>query len=330
MSRLSRIEKRKTKSKRYKVIGISIGTFLVLLLAGGYIYWTSQFNEGLALSDEGTLADQNKDYGIFDGPEPEFGEINVLLLGSDARKEEDGRSDTLMIANYNQDTEKVKLISIMRDTYVEIPGHGMQKMNSAFTIGGPELVRQTIKDNFGLDVHYYAMVDFKGFPKIADIIAPNGIEVDIPYTMSHGIYMTLNKGVQTLNGEQLLGYVRFRHDSKNDFGRVERQQEVISKLKDEAVSVHSLVKLPKLLGAAEAYIDTNLDKMKMLSIGKGLLDNKSGKIETFRIPVDNSYTDPLVDVGRVLEIDFDKNIEELNKFLDGTSDLADSEDTETN
>lgn len=325
---MSRIEKRQTKSKRNKVIGISIGTTIVLLLAGAYYYWTSQYNEGKALSEEGTLTEQNKDYGIFDGPEPQFGEINILLLGSDARKDEDGRSDTLMIANYNQDTEKVKLVSIMRDTYVEIPGYGMQKMNTAFTIGGPELVRQTIKENFDLDVHYYAMVDFNGFPKIADIIAPDGIEVDIPYTMSHGIHMTLNPGVQTLHGEQLLGYVRFRHDSKNDFGRVERQQEVITKLKDEAVSLHSLVNLPKLLGAADAYVDTNLDKMKMLSIGKGLLDNKSGKIETLRIPVDNSFTDPLVDAGRVLEIDFEKNIEELNNFLDGKADLAESEDNQ--
>lgn len=325
---MSRIEKKQTKSKRNKVIGISIGTTIVLLLAGAYYYWTSQYNEGKALSEEGTLTEQNKDYGIFDGPEPQFGEINILLLGSDARKDEDGRSDTLMIANYNQDTEKVKLVSIMRDTYVEIPGYGMQKMNTAFTIGGPELVRQTIKENFDLDVHYYAMVDFNGFPKIADIIAPDGIEVDIPYTMSHGIHMTLNPGVQTLHGEQLLGYVRFRHDSKNDFGRVERQQEVITKLKDEAVSLHSLVNLPKLLGAADAYVDTNLDKMKMLSIGKGLLDNKSGKIETLRIPVDNSFTDPLVDAGRVLEIDFEKNIEELNNFLDGKADLAESEDNQ--
>src|SRR5690606_12315295 len=147
---------------------------------------------------------------------------------------------------------------------------------------------------------------------------------DIPYTMSHGIYMTLHPGVQRLHGEQLLGYVRFRHDSQNDFGRVARQQEVLSKLKDEAVSVHSLTNLPKLLGAADAYIDTNLDKMTMLSIGKGILDNKSEKIDTRRIPVDNSFKDSDVRAGRVLEIDFDKNIEELNKFLEGSTEIVDT------
>ncbi|MCM3637496.1 LCP family protein [Sporosarcina luteola] len=314
------------KKKKKKKLGIIISIVVVLLGLGLY-YWFDQYNKGLSLSEDGTLKEQNEDFGIFDGPEPQFGEINIMLLGSDARKDEEGRSDTLMIANYNQNTEKVKLISIMRDTYVEIPGYGMQKMNSAYTLGGPELVRQTIKENFGMDVHYYAMVDFNGFPKIADIIAPDGIEVDIPYTMSHGIYMTLHPGVQRLHGDQLLGYVRFRHDSQNDFGRVARQQEVLSKLKDEAVSVHSLMNLPKLLGAADAYIDTNLDKMTMLSIGKGILDNKSEKIDTLRIPVDNSYRDLDVRAGRVLDIDFDKNIEELTKFLEGSTEIVDTKDS---
>lgn len=324
---MSRIDKRKKKKK--KKFGIIISIVLVLLGLGTY-YWFDQYNQGKALSGDGSLKEQNEDFGIFEGPEPQFGEINIMLLGSDARKDEDGRSDTLMIANYNQKTEKVKLVSIMRDTYVDIPGYGMHKMNSAYTLGGPELVRQTIKENFDLDVHYYAMVDFNGFPKIADIIAPDGIEVDIPYTMSHGIYMTLHPGVQRLHGEQLLGYVRFRHDSQNDFGRVARQQEVLSKLKDEAVSVHSLMNLPKLLGAADAYIDTNLDKMTMLSIGKGILDNKSEKIDTLRIPVDNSFKDSDVRAGRVLEIDFDKNIEELNKFLEGSTEIVDTKENVIN
>ncbi|WP_435372012.1 LCP family protein [Sporosarcina luteola] len=323
MIHLSRIATRKKKKKKKFGIVISI---VVILLGLGIYYWFDQYNIGLSLSENGTLKEQNEDFGIFDGPEPQFGEINIMLLGSDARSDEDGRSDTLMIANYNQKTEKVKLISIMRDTYVEIPGYGMQKMNSAYTLGGPELVRQTIKENFGLDVHYYAMVDFKGFPKIADIIAPDGIEVDIPYTMSHGIYMTLHPGVQRLHGDQLLGYVRFRHDSQNDFGRVARQQEVLSKLKEEAVGVHSLMNLPKLLGAADAYIDTNLDKMTMLSIGKGILDNKSEKIDTLRIPVDNSYRDLDVRAGRVLDIDFEKNIEELTKFLEGSKEIVDKKE----
>lgn len=311
---MSRTEKRhKQKRKRLGIIII----LLISFLAVGIYYWMDQYNKGRSLNEEKPLT--NEEHDLFDGPEPQFGEMNVLLLGSDARPDEEGRSDTLMIAHYNQSTKKVKLVSIMRDTYVEIPKHGMHKMNAAFSIGGPELVRQTIKENFGIDVHYYAMVDFNGFPKIVDIIAPDGIEVDIPYNMSHGINMTLSKGVQTLHGDQLLGYVRFRHDRLSDFGRVQRQQEVLSKLKDEAVTVHTLMNLPKLLGTADAYVDTNLDKMTMLSIGKGILENKSEQIETLRIPIDHSYVDKRVNVGEVLEIDFDKNRQALEQFLQDDS-----------
>lgn len=315
------------KRKRKKWLGISL-LFFVLLIGFGTYYWVDQYKAGQSLAGDSTLKKQSPEYDLFDGPEPQYGEINVMLLGSDARaNEKDGRSDSLMVAHYSQKTGDLKLISIMRDTYVEIPGYGKHKMNAAFSLGGPELVRQTLKENFGLDVHYYTIVDFNGFPKLVDILAPNGIEVDIPYTMQHGIGMTLQPGQQTLHGEELLGYVRFRHDRRSDFGRVERQQEAISKLKEEAVGLHSIMNLPKLLGAAEAYIDTNLDKKTMLSIGKGLLDKKSSGIETLRIPVDQSYTDRTVNVGDVLDIDVQKNVNALDAFLQGTAETAENTPT---
>jgi LCP family protein required for cell wall assembly len=205
---------------------------------------------------------------------------------------------------------------------VEVPGHGKQKINAAFAFGGPELVRKTILQNFDLDINYYAVVDFQGFPKIIDIVAPNGIDVDIPNEMKYGIGMTLHPGKQTLHGDELLGYVRFRHDSKSDFGRVERQQEVLSKAKEQAISVHSLVNLPKLLGIADPYIDTNIDKRTILSIGKGLLIGKGQQMETLRIPVKDSFKDERVNVGSVLSIDFDKNKQALHEFLSGDGESA--------
>jgi polyisoprenyl-teichoic acid--peptidoglycan teichoic acid transferase len=107
-------------------------------------------------------------------------QINILLLGIDSRGEEHSRTVTIMIAHYDAKNHQPKLVSIMRDSYVNIPGHGKQKINAAYAFGGPELLRKTIKENFDIDVNYYAIVDFKGFPKVVDPIAPNGIEVDIP------------------------------------------------------------------------------------------------------------------------------------------------------
>ena len=318
---MKRSERRKKKNK-------GLRNFLIvtaLILSVGIVYAVTQYYSGLSLAKEGLENEDETLFEEFEGADPQFGEINVLLLGSDSRGDEDARADTLMIAHYNQTTHQMKLVSIMRDTYVDIPDHGYHKINAAFSIGGPELVRKTIKENFDVDIHSYAIVDFTGFPKIVDVIAPDGIEVDIPYAMSHGIGMTLQPGKQVLNGEQLLGYVRFRHDIQSDYGRVERQQEALSKLKEQAVSIHSIMNLPKLLGVVEPYINTNVDNRTILTIGKGLLIGKSEKIETLRIPVEKSFEEKRVAAGEVLSIDFEKNKQALQQFLSTEEDTTTTE-----
>lgn len=85
-----------------------------------------------------------------------------------------------MVIHYNKKQKQPKLISIMRDSYVDIPGYDKQKVNAAYAYGGPELVRKTLKESFDLDINYYAVIDFKGFAKIVDAVAPDGIEVDVP------------------------------------------------------------------------------------------------------------------------------------------------------
>ncbi|MBS8263717.1 LytR family transcriptional regulator [Mesobacillus boroniphilus] len=253
----------------------------------------------------------------FQGEKDTKEEVNVLLLGSDSRGEKQARTDTIMVAHYNPQSNNVKLISLMRDMYVSIPGHGKQKLNAAYSLGGTELLRQTIKMNFGLDIHHYAIVDFKGFVKAVDLLVPNGIKVDIPYEMSDGIGMTLEKGTQQLHGEELLGYVRFRQDRLSDFGRVQRQQEVVSKLKEESVSLNSVTKLPELLDLLHTYVDTSIDSTTLLAIGKDVLTNKAGEMQTIRIPQDGSYVNMRQEeIGEVLEVDFDQSKDDLKAFLD--------------
>lgn len=252
----------------------------------------------------------------FQGEKSKTEAVNVLLLGSDSRGEKNARTDSIMVAHYDPQTHKIKLISLMRDMYVSIPGHGQQKLNSAYSYGGPELLRKTISSNFGLDISHYAIVDFKGFVKAVDLLVPEGIEVDIPYEMSDGIGMTLEKGTQQLNGEELLGYVRFRQDRLSDFGRVQRQQEVVSKLKDEAISLNSVAKLPELLDLLKVYVDTNVETSTLVTIGKDILTNKSGEIETIRIPENGSFQNERYEgVGEVLDVDLEQNKNALDKFL---------------
>ncbi|GAM14693.1 LCP family protein [Mesobacillus selenatarsenatis] len=293
--------------------------FLALLIIGIFMVGLNtifQYIEGTykAINQPFKKAEADSFHGEKDTTE----EVNVLLLGSDSRGEQGARTDTIMVAHYNPQSENVKLISLMRDMYVSIPDHGKQKLNAAYSIGGTELLRKTIKMNFGLDIHHYAIVDFKGFEKAVDILVPEGIEVDIPYEMSDGIGMTLEKGTQKLHGEELLGYVRFRQDRLSDFGRVQRQQEVISKLKEEAVSLNSMTKLPDLLDLLHAHIDTNIDSPTLLAIGKDVLTNEGGEIQTIRIPEDGSFENTRLDgIGEVLEVDLAENKDALKDFLEG-------------
>jgi polyisoprenyl-teichoic acid--peptidoglycan teichoic acid transferase len=306
---------RTKKRKRIRWTRVSTALILLSIFLVG-LFTIFQYIEGTIKTINQPLKKVEANHS-FQGAEKKLDEVNVLLLGSDSRGEEAARTDTIMVAHYNPQTHKVKLISLMRDMYVSIPEHGEHKLNSAFTFGGPELLRKTIQLNFGLDIHHYAIVDFKGFEKGVDLLVPDGIEVDIPYTMSDGIGMTLEEGTQQLHGKELLGYVRFRQDRLSDFGRVERQQEVISKLKNEVVSVHSVVKLPDLIKILNTYVDTNIETSTLLTIGKDVLTNESGDIETIRIPEDGSFTNErLEDIGEVLEVDLEQNKNVIDQFLE--------------
>ncbi|MBT2682774.1 LCP family protein [Bacillus sp. ISL-37] len=303
------VRRRKVRWPRVLVALMILGIFMVGLVT------IFQYIEGTykAINQPFKKAEADSFQGEKDTKE----EVNVLLLGSDSRGEKRARTDTIMVAHYNPQSNNVKLISFMRDMYVSIPGHGKQKLNAAYSLGGTELLRQTIKTNFGLDIHHYAILDFKGFEKAVDILVPEGIEVDVPYEMTEGIGMTIEEGKQQLSGKELLGYVRFRQDRLSDFGRVQRQQEVISKLKDEAVSLNSVTKLPEMLDLLHTHIDTNIDSPTLLAIGKDVLTNQGGEMQTIRLPQDGSFENTYKDgIGEVLKVDFDQNKDLLEDFLE--------------
>ncbi|CEG22731.1 Regulatory protein MsrR [Planococcus massiliensis] len=310
---MKRAKIRKIKRKKVSILLMGIlAASLALACATAY----SQFNPKKTVTS-GPAAYINKESDETDEEIADFDmeSINLLLIGSDRREEEYGLSDALMIVNYQPESKRVRLASIMRDAYVHIPEHGMQKINAAHAFGGPELVSETIEENFGIKTDYYAAVDFNGFPKLLDLIIPSGIEIDIPYEMSHGIGMTLEPGKQTLHGDQLLGYVRFRHDKNSDYGRVERQQEVLSAVKDQGVEFKTLLNLRKIIAAADTYIDTDIDKKSMLSLGKSLIQNGTADMETRRIPAADTFTEERKDIGEVLVLDLEANQNVLEDFF---------------
>ncbi|WP_458414317.1 LCP family protein [Schinkia sp. CFF1] len=319
IDQLKRSNKRRRKKGPFK-IGLIILTFIIALFGYGIFQYYSGF---ISASGDGELpnADNKANGSAFKGVE-DLEKINVLILGVDSKSEE-GRSDTIMVAQYDPETGIAKLASLMRDSYVSIPGHSDNKLNQAYNLGGPELVRQTIKENFGIDVQYYAMVNFDGFAQVADILSPDGVNIDVEKRMKYtdragGLYIDFQPGLQKLNGKELLEYARFRHDAESDFGRVRRQQQVISAIKDELISINGISKLPKMMGTVQPYLETNLPSKTILGLATNFLMNKKD-IETIRIPVDGSFENKSYrHAGAVLELDREENKQALQDFFSST------------
>lgn len=308
--RADRHQHKKPKRKKWKTFVL----ILFLLLTGTLAYSYYQFKQGVSQSKE--KADSNTVEYEFNGDKDPYGGTSILLLGSDARGKEHSRADTIMVAQYHPERGTYKLLSIMRDTYVDIPGHGKHKINAAFALGGPELLRQTIKENFDIDLQYYSIIDFEGFVHLIDEAFPKGVEIEVEKAMSEYIGVTLEPGLQRLDGEHLLGYVRFRHDAVGDFGRVERQQKTMQVLADQFMNFQTVAKLPKLVGVMTPFVNTNMATKDILYIGKDFISAKNRDIETLRIPVDGSYQDRRISgVGSVLEVDFEKNKQAIHEFF---------------
>ncbi|MFC4323414.1 LCP family protein [Litchfieldia salsa] len=314
-----------THPKRKKRILMIIMLFSICILAitaYGYSQYTKGLNSSakeIQVKEEPKINIQKtKETDEFNGTtiDNTLGKVNVLLLGIDARDEEQSRTDTIMIAQFDPKNESAKLISVMRDIYAEIPDYRNYKINTAYFLGGPELLRQTLKLNLDIDLHYYAIIDFKGFEKAVDALAPKGIEINVEKAMSEYIDVSLQPGIQNLNGKELLGYSRFRADAEADFGRVRRQQQVITALKDEITSINGLAMLPRIVRTVQPYIETNLKTMEVMGLIKDFILHPPNHIEALRVPVNGSFTNTTYrHAGAVLEIDKELNKQEIKRFL---------------
>ncbi len=291
--------------------GRALFTFLllcVIVIAG---YSIMQYRSGLQLATDTKVAQED-----FNGDQINGDIENYLLLGIDTRGEEKSRTDTMMVLSWNKKNNDIKLVSFMRDIYADIPGYQSYKLNTAYYLGGVQLLKDTLSNMFGLPIHHYALVDFKNFESLVDILAPNGVEIDVEKDMSEKIGVTLTKGTHNLNGQELLGYARFRHDAEGDFGRVARQQKVIEALKNEIVAPQNVLNLPKFVGAAQGYVTTDYSSageiqqvLKMVSKGKI-------SIEKATVPIEGSYDfQNFSHAGSAIVIDEQKNKEFLSKFL---------------
>ena len=250
----------------------------------------------------------------FNGAASENGSKNILLLGSDTRDNISGRSDSMMVLQVDG-RGKPKLVSFMRDMYVNIPGVGENKLNAAYAYGGADLVRQTLKENFGIDCRYYAMVDFQTFEKGVDALFPSGVQIDAEKDMSAYIDEPITKGPQRMNGHTLLNYARFRMDEEGDFGRVRRQQQVMQSVFGQLKNPLVLLRGPYAAGKIWGYLSTDMPNTFVL----GNLFNFAkavGGSERLTLPVDGSwsYIDT-ANAGSALAVDTAQNAQAVQDFL---------------
>jgi len=197
---------------------------------------------------------------------------NILLLGTDARPgEKQTRTDTIILASIDPELNKVALVSIPRDTRIDVEGSSSDKINSANTVGGPDLVVEKVEELVGENIDYYVEMNFEGFQKIIDTIGGVDINVDQRmYKPSEDI--DLKAGQQHLDGSQALAYVRFRDYALGDIARTEHQQIFLKALGNELLHAKNIVKLPALVKVVKENIDTNLrtaDMLKMASWAPG-------------------------------------------------------------
>ncbi|PAE44446.1 LCP family protein [Bacillus sp. 7884-1] len=223
--------------------------------------------------------------------DPIMDNVSLLLIGvddSETRKFGTGtRSDALMVVTFNKDENSVKMLSIPRDSYVKIPGKkNKTRINAAHAIGGTDLAIETVQEVLDIPIDYYVKMNFNAFIDVVDAL--DGVEVEVPYLITEqdskdlADAITLQPGLQTLNGEETLALARTRHQD-SDIYRGLRQQEILKAIIKKGTSINSLTKLSDIISAVGSNMETNLTFNNMKSFVNYVINDKSINFETLAL-----------------------------------------------
>lgn len=216
--------------------------------------------------------------------------VNILLLGvkvttsdiSDDHPERrrlgydalvnsfDGLTDTMLLLRFNPQDKTVVLLSVPRDTRLDIPGYSTEKINAAHKLGGPALAARTTSQLLGgVGIDRYVTINVQGVQALVEALG--GVTVNVPKDMkyrddSQHFYVNLKAGKQHLNGEQALQLLRFRYDESGDIGRIQRQQLVLRALNEQALNPANVARIPQLLSVIQSHIDTNLTVEEIVAL----------------------------------------------------------------
>ncbi|MBR4400987.1 MAG: LCP family protein [Synergistes sp.] len=224
------------------------------------------------------------------------GKFNILLMGED-NVEGSRRSDTILFIAIDIDDKDIRVISLPRDTRVQIPRHGLQKLNHAFAYGGPDLMKATVEKYLEEPILYYVIVDYESFPEFIDMLG--GVDIDIQKRMRYvdragKLDINFSPGRHHLDGKQALNYVRFRKDQLGDIGRIQRQQQFIKALIKKAYDPRVIVKFPELASQAMKIFRTDMPPTLAVQLA-GFIQNEIGRDRMFfsMLPGDSVLIDKL-------------------------------------
>lgn len=361
-----------------KIMGISLCIILAIVVAGGVLIYTighelissTNFVEDAAvktaqeeeLPEEAkeTVSAEEKKGRVLD--ESELNEIhqqmnqlsdvdtvededvyNLLLVGVDRRdKTWNGNSDSMMLVSINHTAKRVSVVSLMRDTYVDIPGYGYNKLNAAYALGGGPLLTETITDTYKVDVSRYAAVDFENMIQIIDALGgidlemtdaevevANGYMLDMCNTLGlNGYdYVLPGGGVYHCNGVQAVAYARNRFVGNSDYARTERQRYVISQIIEE-VKRMDVAQLTQFVKDVLPLVTHNVEESEIWDLVTKAPEILQYKFVQDRIPYDNMYDVIYVDSQDMLVPQWETTIEKLHNTIYGDGSISDNSDND--
>lgn len=317
------------KKKKFLIVIICI--LLVLAAAAGAV--ALYVNHTLGKVKRGSLPADKKSLGISSDTEEKYKSIenkitNIAFFGVDRRNKSDsGSSDSIIILTIDTKHNKVKMTSVMRDTYVHIDGHGKDKITYAYEYGGAALAVKTLNENFKLNIEDYVTVDFFDLQKIIDKLG--GVQIDVQpdeIQYMNGYLKELTKldniqyvpqtkaGPQVLDGLHAVAYSRIRYTTGGDFVRTERQRTVLMQLLNKVKGGGSL-KLASNINDLLPYVETSMTNMKILNMGTDVMKLGVNNIEQERFPIDGYCSGLYVNNVWYLNIDTDVTSKQIDDYI---------------
>ena len=323
------------KKKRMMIFGIEIAVILILVLGFWVVSKLDKLQKPKVDPEKVEVNDTIQESTL----ESMKGYTTVALFGLDTRQAgqlgSGNRSDTVIIASINNDTKEVKLVSVYRDTYLDLTNGKFNKCNGAYSAGGPQQAMSMLNKNLDLDIQYYISVDFAAMTKAIDLLGGIDIDVDdaeiehlnnyiVETSEVTGVKTTpLTKtGLQTLDGVQATSYCRIRYTAGDDFKRTERQREVIMQIVSKAKTM-DISQVNDIIDAVFPLAATNYTNDELLAMAPQLLTYDI--VDTTGFPFDKAAT--VKGKGScVIPVNLEENVKQLHEYLFGTTDYQPSDE----